>query len=394
MKKFLCIAFALIFAATSTITAYAYQVGEIITFNASSLKPESGGNSYKDGYKGKTSVETQNNYNKYREAQGLFKDAKNEGKPIGSVNVKLPDRIANIKEYEVPADKLRELANLGGSFSNKGSYYNTNTKKEQGIQAGDDQINAIKKVAKMKTLSSSDKFTWKVSSAYDNLKDLTKSGLYGKAKKIGGYKNEKGWEVVDFDNYNDRYEALEEYLNAAGGETIKIVVIKEYIIEDARRNVLWSSTPQTWSGTDYTHLWKFVYFGDKNGENGSVKTRLTGEKVDESFDKAGTYKATATQILKEKRTDVLTYSYREFAVVADTGQVLFCKTIDEDTLPATTKKPYLELGFDSVIPYNTSFEGDRYVTVHEQTFSVNSPTIKTFDAPTAWGNDFSTLRIE
>ena len=156
-------------------------------------------------------------------------------------------------------------------------------------------------------------------------------------------RNINGLNICDFSNNKNRQQALYEYAQAyqdakdlwgsvAVDETVKVVLVKELNIEDTKHSVLYSSQSTNWPGFGKPIQVEYKYISKINNNNGEIgiaaQTQYAnnGEKITMYPMKPGKYEWTQTQVYDVTYADVMSYTYNQYLVIADTGQVVWSKT--------------------------------------------------------------------
>ena len=203
-------------------------------------------------------------------------------------------------------------------------------------------------------------------------------------------------DIIDFETFEKRYEALKIYLETYSGEdTIKTQYILEIKAESVADTVLWSSMPQTWGLTGQTHFWQFECIESYDGLYHAPMQQFNGNTVSQKFYYPGKYHVSATQILEQKYYNTISYSVNQYWVVAETGQVIWKSESRGSIIPTDNNKPLEELRLSNVANYKLVNEGVYYVSVLDQEIEVTTNSHSDYLSPTGvWGFDFSTKRIE
>jgi len=201
--------------------------------------------------------------------------------------------------------------------------------------------------------------------------------------------------IKDFSDYPTRLQALDTYLNYAGGTdevlTQRIIEIK---VNSKSTSSLWQSTPKTWGVTGQTHFWEFECIESYDGSFHSPMTMFGGPSVTQAFYFPGKYHVTATQILNQKYCEAISYDVNEYWVIAATGQVIYKSESNGSAIP-NNGKPLADQDLYQVSSTKVVDQGTYYVPVLDQTITVSRGSWGyQMSSPSIWGYSFSSQRIE
>lgn len=200
--------------------------------------------------------------------------------------------------------------------------------------------------------------------------------------------------IMDFDNMKDRYSALEYYLSTKGeNEDIKVRYIVQYKTRSAVNASIRSSKVQKWLNTDQTHFWEIRYRDAVNGAIVPPLSTFSGETLEGVIPYyAGTYDVQNTQCLHRTFWDAMTYSKCEYLVIEETGQVIWK---EESWGPAiNVSKPMDEQSRWNWLYVGFRYEDNIHVTLTGEWIVKEDFLIGGYKAPSAWGEDYTSVRIE
>lgn len=419
MKKIFCVALALIVAVTSTVTAYAYSVGDNIQFNAGTVSSSISGNQNSNGSRKEWLSQDSVNRSNVNAIESKFNTyVRSIDNSVLQKYTQFSDRIVITRPLNFTKNDLMTFVNIGNNFQYGGnynySYYDIHTNKSEraenrGVVLDNTQMGSVIGIAGEYGYTdvcnngiAMPVITWNTTpsfdlAAYDSLLNNNMSLFADMETVRPSIQNNLGIGITDFDNYFERYKGIEAYLSAfSAGDMIRTEHIVEIKVEDVTRGALWYSQPKTWGSTGQTHYWQFQCISSIDGQYHASTERFGGQDITQMFAYPGQYRVRATQIMEQEIADIMSYSVNEYWVLADTGQVIYKKEMVGDPLPsADNDTPVSELNLDNVKNYKRIEFDDKYITVYDSTITVNNYNwTGSLQAPSVWGNGFQTQRIE
>lgn len=207
---------------------------------------------------------------------------------------------------------------------------------------------------------------------------------------------EMGNTIMDFKNYPQRLKALEIYLDSIKGtDNILTQRIIEVKVNSKSQSKLWTSVPQTWGTTGQSHFWEIECTKSYDNNYHAPITRYGNSQITQTFYFPGQYHVTATQVLKQKYCETISYDVNEYWIVADTGQVIYKSESNGSAIPSDNKKPLSQAGLSQVTPTKTVEEGIFYVPVLDTSIDVTQGSWSyDMTAPGMWGFNFKSQRIK
>lgn len=198
--------------------------------------------------------------------------------------------------------------------------------------------------------------------------------------------------IMDFDTMMKRYEAMNYYLSLRG-ENIKLQYIVQYQVYDTTVAAMRTRTPVAWPGTGMTHFWEIRCL-DSETEGLTVPTLQTFGLKDwkQKFYYAGTYNVQATQNIKRTFWDAMSYSKCEYLVIAETGQVIWKNEQKGGTFYES--KPMDGYWPTNRININHAYTDHVYTVTYNENWHASDILIGGYKAPTAWGDENTSVRIE
>lgn len=204
-----------------------------------------------------------------------------------------------------------------------------------------------------------------------------------------------GLTLIDCKKTADRYELLESYLDIwAEGNSVRTIYIVEYRIQDSVQAALRKTTPAVWPGTSQTHFWEIIGLESPTGLDLGNTERFSNSTLDQVFYYAGKYRVKATQIMQNTYYNAITWTKNEYWVVAETGQIIWAKQTSRGP-QISTEKPMSEQGLWNVNYYEETEGGTFYLTQFDEIIEVEENIYNGgYQTPSAWGDDYTSNRIE
>lgn len=205
--------------------------------------------------------------------------------------------------------------------------------------------------------------------------------------------------IYDFATFQTRYEKLEEYIDEfyQTEDDVDVVYVVVYSLQSRAECELKISTPLNWSGTDMTHFWEIeCVAAPDDGYTRSPFSTFAMEELKQTFYYEGQYRVMATQVVENKYCDAFTWSKCEYLIVEETGQVIWKNEKNGGTIDTSDDAaPMQEQGLRYVKYYNVVSTEIVYVTKHDAIYDVsNNVMVGGSVAPSAWGGQYQTIRIE
>lgn len=385
---------------------YAAYVGDTVGFTASNVEEQSQGSSNSSTRTEQEKYWDNANYSNNREiTQISTEQLEHIDKNSVMFYVKDPDRIVLTTSDRTPITVLEEITSKKNDYYPDGYSYRISNRYtgDKGIALNNEQYGVLKDELADKgygTIHSSfeiDSIIWEM---LDKMTEDEVTAFIEKLKYTGGEvirENITGQaDIIDFENYTKRYEALEEYLAYyAGEDSVNTQLIVEIKVESTANSVLWTSVPQTWYATGQTHFWQFECVESYDGAYHAPMQMFANSSVSQTFYYPGKYHVSATQLLQQTYYDALSYSINEYWVIAETGQVIWKNESTGSTIPTNNQKPVSDLRLSNVVNYKQTDLGTYYVSVYDAEIEVITNSWNgTFAAPTIWDADFTTYRIQ
>lgn len=412
MKKFLCCLMSVVMCFCAfALPVSAATVGEELTFVAGSENEEvSGGSNTDHRTESQREADSVNSTNHSRitdRSEGIVEMIKENQLPVYA---QAEDTITLVWKDGIPKEELVWIGSEASDYS-PGTNHNTGRWDWEDLYA--DATNAQMDTLRFEVIPGQQGFTPSQNQASwidwityepgeDNPREI--GSFVSRFEDQGGYyiaNNIPGdIYIVDFQTFMTRYEMLREYLNEfeSNSDTVDVNYIVQYSIRSTTQNSLKSSTPQCWPGTQMTHFWEIECVdAPDDGYSRTPFSTFANETLSQTFYYAGDYQVTATQLLKNTYSDALTWNVCEYLVIEETGQVIWKNEVAGARIDTSRDaEPMTEQGLWHVKYYNPSDNVEYvYVTKYDQLWSVtNNVLVGGQLPPSAWGDEYTTIRIE
>lgn len=408
MKRIISLVLPIIFCfCILSQSALAASVGEEILFVAGQEETSVGGNSNSNTSSGSqssaVSTNSRNNRRITNMSREIIEDIITNEIPIYATT---DSTITMVWTDGVPYSSLQSIITEASDYSASGTSHLTNRWTPTNTSSIGNEIDVLKSevIPSLDNVTPSfqvEQIPWFVPDVLDDVTSLVnfistfgESGGYFVNVRIPGSSY-----ITDFETFMTRYSVLREYMNefCCEGEDVDVTYVVHYALHSTVEAQLSVSTPQTWNGTGMTHFWEIdCISAPDDGYTRTPFNTFASNSLRQTFYYPGEYRVTATQILENSYCNAFTWDKCEYLIIEETGQVIWKNESRGATIDASNDAaPMRDQGLWNIKYYNVCSTETVYAVKYDQIWNVtNNVLIGGQPAQSAWGNEYTTIRIE